>query len=77
MVTKNVAYYGVIVGVPANQKGWMGRHGHILRNPDENGIVVCPESGLRYKDVKQGTLKCIDLDEEASLPDSMKTGKQS
>ena len=54
--------------IPARQIGWMSRHGHRLVNPDANGIMRCPESGFRYKEVEPGILRCLDLDEEAPLP---------
>lgn len=76
VVTKDVPDYSLIVGVPGKQKGWMSRHGHILKNPDENGIMVCPESGLRYKlNFQSGFLRCIDLDEEEPLPEHLAKGK--
>jgi UDP-2-acetamido-3-amino-2,3-dideoxy-glucuronate N-acetyltransferase len=89
VVTKDVPDYGFMVGVPARQTGWMSRHGHILKNPDNNGIMVCPESGLRYKLITTSnqqtptsdllftgcTLHGIDLDEEASLPPEQTVGK--
>jgi UDP-2-acetamido-3-amino-2,3-dideoxy-glucuronate N-acetyltransferase len=49
VVSKDVTDYALIVGVPGKQKGWMSRHGHFLKNPDADGILICPESGLRYK----------------------------
>jgi UDP-2-acetamido-3-amino-2,3-dideoxy-glucuronate N-acetyltransferase len=49
VVTKDVPDYALMMGNPARQKGWMSRHGHILKNPDKDGILVCPESGLRYQ----------------------------
>lgn len=75
VVAKDVADYALMVGVPARQRGWMSRHGHMLRDPDENGIYSCPESGLRYQEVEKGVLRCLDLDEEASLPEALAVGK--
>jgi UDP-2-acetamido-3-amino-2,3-dideoxy-glucuronate N-acetyltransferase len=49
VVTKDVPDYALMLGNPARQKGWMSRHGHILKNPDKAGIMVCPESGYRYQ----------------------------
>lgn len=31
VVTKDVPDYGLVMGNPARQKGWMSRHGHILK----------------------------------------------
>lgn len=49
VVAKDVPDYALMVGVPARQKGWMSRHGHVLNSPDADGVMVCPESGLKYK----------------------------
>jgi UDP-2-acetamido-3-amino-2,3-dideoxy-glucuronate N-acetyltransferase len=73
VVTKDVPDYAFIVGVPGKQKGWMSRHGHILK-PAPDGIMVCPESGFRYKEAFPGILKCLDLDEEAPLPENLNKG---
>ncbi|WP_020676316.1 acyltransferase [Geopsychrobacter electrodiphilus] len=75
VVAKDVPDYALMVGVPARQKGWMSRHGHMLKNPDTDGVLVCPESALRYKEIEQGVLRCLDLDEEASLPEELAFGK--
>lgn len=75
VVTKDVPDYAFIVGVPGKQKGWMSRHGHILKKPDSNGIMICPESFLSYKEVSPGVLRCLDIDEEAPLPPELSFGK--
>jgi UDP-2-acetamido-3-amino-2,3-dideoxy-glucuronate N-acetyltransferase len=36
--------------------------------------MLCPESGYRYKEVGPGVLKCLDLEEEESLPVEMRKG---
>lgn len=76
VVAKDVPDYALMIGVPARQKGWMSRHGHILKNPGANGIMVCPESGLRYQEVEPGGLRCLDLDEDAPLPQELAVGKE-
>ena len=73
VVAKDVPDYALMVGVPARHKGWMSRHGHILRDPDADGVYRCPESGFRYRQV-DGRLRCLDLDEEAPLPKELATG---
>jgi UDP-2-acetamido-3-amino-2,3-dideoxy-glucuronate N-acetyltransferase len=55
----------------------MSRHGHILKNPDKSGVMVCPESGYKYKEVKPGVLKCLDLDEEQPLPEEKRVGQKT
>ena len=64
VVARDVPDYGFVLGVPGRVAGWMSRHGHRLTDPDENGLMVCPESGYRYQE-KDGALRCLDLDEEA------------
>jgi UDP-2-acetamido-3-amino-2,3-dideoxy-glucuronate N-acetyltransferase len=49
VVHSDVPDYALMLGVPAKQKGWMSRHGHVLKNPDTEGVMICPESGLRYQ----------------------------
>lgn len=77
VVAKDVPDYALMVGVPARQKGWMSRHGHLLATHDAEGIYTCPESGLRYQESEPGRLRCIDLDEESPLPPEMAIGKES
>lgn len=74
VVAKDVPDYAMMMGVPARQTGWISRHGLPLRNPDKDGIMTCPESGLKYHEVEAGVLRCIDLDEEAPLPEEMSEG---
>jgi UDP-2-acetamido-3-amino-2,3-dideoxy-glucuronate N-acetyltransferase len=74
VVTEDVPDYALMLGTPARQKGWMSRHGHLLRNPNKAGVMSCPESGYRYQVDGEGQLKCLDLDEEAPLPSPMAVG---
>jgi UDP-2-acetamido-3-amino-2,3-dideoxy-glucuronate N-acetyltransferase len=37
--------------------------------------MVCPETGFRYQETAPGSLKCLDLDENAPLPESLTKGK--
>ena len=77
VVTNDVPDYALMMGVPAKQAGWMSRHGHVLQNPDNEGIMICPESQFRYKEVEPGVLRCLDLDEDTSLPENLSLGKIS
>ena len=36
--------------------------------------MICPESGFRYREVEDQVLRCLDLDEEATLPDDLAVG---
>jgi len=74
-VVKNVSDYALMQGVPAKQVGWMSRHGHRLKKQSPGGIMMCHESGYRYREISPGLVKCIDLDEEAPLPKNMTIGK--
>jgi UDP-2-acetamido-3-amino-2,3-dideoxy-glucuronate N-acetyltransferase len=74
VVAKDVPDYALIMGVPGRQAGWVSRHGHRLGAPDADGIMVCAESRLRYKEASPGVLRCLDLDEEAPLPPELAVG---
>ena len=75
VVVKGVPDYAMMMGVPARQVGWMSRHGIRLSRPDSDGIMVCPESGYRYKEVEQGVVRCMDLDEDEPLPADKAVGE--
>ena len=68
LVLRDVPDYGLILGVPGRLKGWMSRHGYRLPNPDKNGIMVCPGSGWRYKEIEPHVIKCLDWSEDKPLP---------
>lgn len=73
VVTRDVPDYALMSGVPARQAGWMSRHGHKLEF-DAGGTATCPESGFRYR-LADGTVRCLDLDEDAALPESLRIGR--
>lgn len=77
VVATSTPDYALMVGVPARRVGWMSRHGHRLSNPDADGVMVCPESGYRYKEVARDVLRCLDLDEEAPLPPELAVGHKT
>ena len=77
VVTKDVADFALVVGNPGRRVGWMSRHGHRLDRPDREGVMSCPESGYRYKEVKPGVLRCLDLDEDAPLPSELSRGTKT
>jgi UDP-2-acetamido-3-amino-2,3-dideoxy-glucuronate N-acetyltransferase len=74
VVTKDVPDYALVLGVPGRQVGWMSRHGHRLSNPDHEGIMVCPESHYRYREITPGKLQCLELAEDAPLPQDKAVG---
>jgi len=73
VVTRDVADYTMVLGLPGRPRGWVSRHGHPLHHPVD-GVYTCPESKLRYREVEPGKLRCLDLDEEAPLPATLATG---
>ena len=77
VVTKDVPDYALVVGNPAHQISWMSRHGHRLELSGGDGVMICPESGYRYKEVEPGILRCLDLDEEDAMPAELSKGTKS
>ncbi|MDW8403889.1 acyltransferase [Chloroflexus sp.] len=67
VVRTDVPDYALMAGVPATQKGWMSRHGYRLSKPDSDGIMRCPESGWRYREVAPRTVRCLDWPEDRPL----------
>ena len=67
VVRGNVPDYALMLGVPAKQKGWMSRHGHRLGKPNAEGLMICPESGWRYRETEPGVLRCLDWPEDKAL----------
>ena len=47
VVTHDVPDFALVVGVPAEQIGWMSRHGERLTFVD--GAAACPATGERYR----------------------------
>ncbi len=68
VVRGDVPDYALMLGVPAQRKGWMSRHGHRLVQRNERGEWLCPESGWRYAEVEPGVLRCLDWPEDEALP---------
>lgn len=68
VVTENVPDYALILGVPGKLKGWMSRHGHIMKKATNDDFYVCPESGYKYKELSPRELVCVDLQEDDPLP---------
>ena len=77
VVTLSVPDYALIQGVPARRVGWISRHGIPLPAPDASGVMVCSESGYRYREVEPGVVRCLDLDEKAPLPPEKKVAATS
>ena len=67
VVHDDVPDYGLMLGTPAEQKGWMSRHGQRLTKHDEKGIYICSESKWRYQQNEKGLFHCLDWPEEQPL----------
>ncbi len=59
LVNRHVKPYALVAGVPAQQIGWMSRHGERLQLPlDGSGEASCPATGTRYR-LQQGNCECL------------------
>jgi UDP-2-acetamido-3-amino-2,3-dideoxy-glucuronate N-acetyltransferase len=72
VVSKDVPQYALMVGVPAQQKGWMTRHGHRLPLHAAAAEMICPQSGWRYELDNSGNLVCVNWPEDKPLTDGTK-----
>lgn len=70
VVTQDVPDYALMLGIPARQSGWISRHGYRLPQPDEEGIMRCPQTALRYQVDAGGSVRCLDLAEDQPLRSS-------
>jgi UDP-2-acetamido-3-amino-2,3-dideoxy-glucuronate N-acetyltransferase len=59
VVNRNVPDFGLVVGNPARQIGWMSRFGHRLYF-DERGLAVCPESKIVYRMISKSEIEEMD-----------------
>jgi len=66
VVVRDVPDYALVLGVPGESSGYVGRHGKPLERGAED-LWVCPASGFRYRET-EGSLRCLDLDEDEPLP---------
>lgn len=67
VVTKDVADYALMLGVPARRVGWISRHAHRMSSRNGDGYWLCPETGWRYREDLEGELRCLDWDENIPL----------
>ena len=57
VVTRDVPPHAIVAGVPARQRGWVGRAGHPLRE-EAGGLWVCPLTGETYRQFDGRIEKC-------------------
>ena len=57
VVSRDVADFALVVGVPAKPIGWMSRHGERLNFID--GVAACPATGERYL-LRDGVCRLAD-----------------
>ena len=80
VVTRDVAPYALVVGVPARRVGWVGEAGLPLEASDDAGneagerTWVCPASGRRYAE-RDGALSPEEV--QASSPNDAETPHQT
>jgi UDP-2-acetamido-3-amino-2,3-dideoxy-glucuronate N-acetyltransferase len=67
VIRGDVPDYALMLGVPAQQRAWMSRHGYRLEKQDADGNLICPESGWRYREAEPGVLRCLDWPEDKAL----------
>ena len=67
VVRGNVPDYALMLGVPAQRKAWMSRHGHRLEERDDQNNLICPETGWRYQQTEPEVLRCLDWPEDKAL----------
>jgi UDP-2-acetamido-3-amino-2,3-dideoxy-glucuronate N-acetyltransferase len=67
VITTDVPDYALMLGVPAIRNGWMSRHGHRLSKIDSEGLMICPETQWRYREVEPLVVQCLDWPEDRSL----------
>ena len=77
VVTRDVPDYALVTGVPAKFQSWISRHGVPLGKPDSRGIMTCRESGLEYKEIEPGVVRCLSVPEDETLNPDLAEAKAS
>ncbi len=75
VVTGDVPDYAMMLGVPARQRGWVTRHGHPIQLDQPGDQATCPESGLHYQMKADGSVVCVEVNEDADLPADLAVGR--
>ncbi len=63
VVTRDVPDFGLVVGVPARQVGWVGKAGRRLEAADSEGTWTCPKSGALYREERapDGSVQLVEV----------------
>lgn len=64
IITGDVPDYALMFGSPARRRGWMSRHGQLLRKPGADGLYRCTMSGWLYEECESCGLRCLDWPED-------------
>lgn len=62
VVTRDVPDFALVVGNPARRIRWIGKEGIPLERTAQDGIFICPASGVLYKEVTSE--KLIEVTDE-------------
>jgi UDP-2-acetamido-3-amino-2,3-dideoxy-glucuronate N-acetyltransferase len=76
VVTRDVADYALVMGVPAVSSGFMSRHGARLHF-GEGREAQCSVSKISYRMSDEGRVSCLDVHEDARLPSSEGSGENA
>lgn len=75
VVVHDVPDFAAVAGVPARQRGWVGRAGLPLRPAGPDATWSCPQTGERYVE-HHGSMRLL-ADEPKSAPDPSTDLKES
>lgn len=75
VVVHDVPDFAAVAGVPARQRGWVGRAGLPLRPAGPDAIWSCPQTGERYVE-HHGSMQLLS-DEAMSAPGNSSDLKES
>ena len=59
VVSKDVPDFALMAGVPAKRIGWVSHFNSRLVESDQRSVLVCPDTGRRYREINQDKLEEI------------------
>lgn len=42
---------------------------------DPKGLMICPDTGFRYREEEPGVVRCVDVQEAQLLPPGLRSGR--